>query len=56
LVFAKDPTQLTAQVFVDDVKLGEAKRVSAWPPLYVVKWNASAYEKGLHKIKVIVQV
>lgn len=55
LIFSKYDV-LSAKVFIDDVKLGQAIRVKPDKPLYVIKWDSSVYIKGYHKLKVVVEV
>lgn len=54
LVFSKF-TIISAKVYIDDVLLGDAKQVDA-SPLFALKWDPSAYAKGLHKLKIVIQV
>jgi hypothetical protein len=55
LAFAKNGVA-DAKVFIDNILVGPAKRVSGQSPLYVVKWNSFYYSKGAHVLKVVVKV
>ena len=53
LVFAKQKIE-TAQVFVDNLKIGQAKQQQN-SPLFALEWKAKDYEYGVHVLKVIVE-
>ena len=55
LVFSRH--QVTGvKVYIDTILFGVARKVNDSSPLYVIKWNSRMYEKGVHSIKVVVEV
>ena len=42
------------EVFIDEVHAGKAKHEEG--PLYVLSWRPEKYSRGLHAIRVVVQV
>lgn len=57
LIFSNHPVT-SVQVFIDDVYMGQAKPAesSDTSSLYILKWNPASFAKGLHRIKVEVEV
>lgn len=54
-ILAFTPGSVTnIEVYIDEVHIGKAKPAEG--PLYVLPWRPDKYSKGVHSIRVVVQV